>query len=131
MSSYKKGYGLEYSIKRFLENKGVPVIRFAGSKPADLFFKLGDERFIAECKNVTRKEESIIYLPEDEVSKLAELASLFDATPIVIFSFYRQRPRVIELENLVKVRRSFRVSKDDGTSFEKFIEVRSRSKKLL
>ncbi|GEM_PF-2087253 len=130
MSSYRKGYGLEYSIKRFLEEKGIPVIRFAGSKPADLFFKLGDEKFIAECKNITRKEESAIYLPEDEIRKLAELASIFDATPVIIFSFYRQRPRVVELEDLVKARRSFRVSKNDGISFDEFVNVRSRSKKL-
>ena len=130
MSSYRKGYGLEYSIKRFLEEKGIPVIRFGGSKPADLFFKLGDEKFIAECKNITRKEESAIYLSEDEIRKLAELASIFDATPVIIFSFYRQRPRVVELEDLVKARRSFRVSKNDGISFDEFVNVRSRSKKL-
>jgi len=122
MSSYKKGYGLEYSVKRFLEERGIPVIRFAGSKPADLFFRIGDEKFIAECKNITKREESTLYLPEDEVNKLAELATLFDARPIVIFSFYRQKPRVIELKDLVKARRSFRVGKDDGILLETFIE---------
>ncbi|RLG48686.1 MAG: hypothetical protein DRN90_03230 [Thermoproteota archaeon] len=122
MSSYKKGYGLEYSVKRFLEERGIPVIRFAGSKPADLFFRIGDEKFIAECKNITKREESTLYLPEDEVNKLAELATLFDARPIVIFSFYRQKPRVIELKDLVKARRSFRVGRDDGILLETFIE---------
>ena len=122
MSSYKKGYGLEYSVKRFLEERGIPVIRFAGSKPADLFFRIGDEKFIAECKNITKREESTLYLPEDEINKLAELATLFDARPIVIFSFYRQKPRVIELKDLVKARRSFRVGRDDGILLETFIE---------
>ncbi len=131
MSSYRKGYGLEYSIKRFLEDRGIPVIRFAGSKPADLFFKLGNEKFIAECKNVTRKEELAIYLPEAEIRKLAELADLFDAKPIIIFSFYRQRPRVIEADDLIKARTSFRISRDDGISFEDFIKIRSKSKGLF
>ncbi|HIE22968.1 MAG TPA: hypothetical protein EYP68_01910 [Candidatus Korarchaeota archaeon] len=131
MSSYRKGYGLEYSVKRFLEDRGIPVIRFAGSKPADLFFRLGDEKFVAECKNVTRKEEIAIYLPEGEINKLVKLADLFDAKPVIIFSFYRQRPRVIEVEDLIKARTSFRISRDDGISFEKFIKVRSKSKGLF
>lgn len=128
MSSYKRGYSLEYLIKRLLENRGLPVIRFAGSKPADLFFKLGDERFVAECKKIAKKEESTIYLPENEVKKLFDLAELFEATPILIFSFYRQKPRVVELGDLKKSGRSFKIKKEDGIPLQRFIEGRLSDK---
>ena len=127
---YKKGYSLEHSVQNILEEMAVPVIRFARSRPADLFFKVGDERFIAECKNVTRRDEQSIYIPSDEVDKLRKVAGLFDANPILIFSFYRQRPQVAELERLVSTGKSLRLDKGKGVPLRSYVEVRQRGSVL-
>ena len=125
--SYRKGYSLELAAKRLLEEEGAKVIRFAGSKPIDLFFKVGSRMFAAECKNVT-SNETRIYIPEDEVKKLEEIAEFFGAEPVIIFSFRKQRPRVAFIQDLARARRSLRIEKGEGIPLREFVRrVRARS----
>ncbi len=100
MSSYKKGYKFEREVVEFLKAKGFYVIRSAGSKKPDIIAGKKNKIIVAECKYTSK---TLLYIKEEEVKNLKNVAECFNATPVFLIKKKRSGIFVVSVESLKKV----------------------------
>ncbi len=100
MSSYKKGYKFEREVVEFLKAKGFYVIRSAGSKKPDIIAGNKNKIIVAECKYTSKTS---IYIKEEEVKNLKNVAECFNATPVFLIKKKRSGIFIVDLKKLRKV----------------------------
>jgi Holliday junction resolvase len=118
-TNYRRGYGLEYKVKKMMEKLGYMVLRSPASKSSsDLIAFDKKHKFLIQCKKTGQKDKNLyIY----GLSELVELAKKYGAKPLLVYSFYyspiyaktvegdseilKVDGRHIELEKLLKIGR--------------------------
>jgi Holliday junction resolvase len=85
-ANYRRGYGLEYKVKKMMENLGYMVLRSPASKSfSDLIAFDKDHKFLVQCKKTGTKGKSLyIY----KLGELVRAAKKYGAKPLLVYSFY-------------------------------------------
>ncbi len=84
---YMKGYRFEREVKDKLEKEGWFVIRSAGSKKPDLIAAKNKKVVVIECKV---SKNPVLYLQKEEVEKLRNVASNFNADAMYAVKYRRK-----------------------------------------
>ena len=86
----KKGMQQERNLVRYLNNKGYPAVRVAGSgagtkRPTpDILICDGRNHYAVELKS---SSQNMIYISKDQVDNLKEFSDLFKAVPLICANF--------------------------------------------
>jgi Holliday junction resolvase len=115
--NYKRGYNLEWKVKKILENNDYMVLRSPASKSySDLIAFDKDHKFLIQCKKTGKKGKSLyIY----KLGELVNAAKKYGAKPLLVYSFYYSPIYVKEVESdseILKV-------EDRHMELEKFLKV--------
>lgn len=84
--NYRRGYGLEYKVKKMMENLGYMVMRSPASKSeSDLIAFDSARKFLIQCKKTGKKGKHLyIY----RLGELMRTAQKYGAKPLLVYSFY-------------------------------------------
>ena len=107
---YKKGYLSERDLKLKLEADGWRVIRSGGSKKPDLIAGKAGKRMVIECKATNN---STVYISEDEIVNLKEVATAFGAVPIIAVKQKNKKWNFVDADKSTKVGKFFAVKNTD------------------
>ena len=85
-ANYRRGYGLEYKVKKMMENLGYMVLRSPASKSySDLIAFDKKHKFLIQCKKTGKKGKNLyIY----KLGELVKDAKKYGAKPLLVYSFY-------------------------------------------
>lgn len=111
--SYRSGRSFEYRARDVFRSFGYQCDRKAGSSPYDLIAqKDGQTVFLGECKKTGTKD--YIYISKDDIDKTILQAEKQNATPILLYGFYRTPVFAALPDELDFTGRMYRVRKGDN-----------------
>lgn len=85
-TNYRRGYGLEYKVKKMMEKLDYMVLRSPASKSySDLIAFDKKQKFLIQCKKTGTKGKSLyIY----KLGELVKAAKKYGAKPLLVYAFY-------------------------------------------
>lgn len=115
MYNKARGYALERRVKLLFEAAGYGARRSPFSRTPDIIVSRGDTVILGlECKKRTQRDNAPIYIPEKQMGLLLSFCARHSIRPYIVFSFYREEPKIIEPGKLRKTRSgSFVLEGDD------------------